>query len=71
MRSLVPRHPYALGRLFSFRFRHNAEFSTKEVVEKGGFPCRLGSEDGDEVVIESRLADFLERQIVRESMAAL
>lgn len=68
MGSLVPRHPYALGSLFPFGFRHDAKFGSEEVVEEGGFTRRLGPEDGYEVVVEASLPDLVRSEVAREGM---
>ena len=55
---LVLGKPYPLGRLPPLRLRHNTELGIEEGIEEGGFSRGLGSEDGDEVVVETRLGDF-------------
>lgn len=66
--TLVPRHPDAFRSLLPFRFGHDAKFGAEEMIEKGGFPGRLGSEDGDEMVVEASWADLLEGKVIWERM---
>lgn len=58
--SLILRHPYSFGSLPPVILRHDAEFGAKKMVQECRFSGRLGSEDGDEVVVETGRKDFLE-----------
>jgi hypothetical protein len=39
-------------------FRHDGEVGAKEVVQQGGLSGGLGAEDGNEVVVETRIGDI-------------
>lgn len=54
---LVLGHPYSLGRLAALRLGHDTKFGAEEMVEESRLACRLGAEDGDEMVIEAGLGD--------------
>lgn len=51
--SLVLAHPDTLGRLSPLILGHDAESSTKQRIEKCTLSCRLRSEDGNDVIVET------------------
>ena len=59
---LVLRHPYSLCRLPPFRFGHDTELGSEEVVEKRGLARRLRSKHRDKMIVEAGLGHvcFLE-----------
>jgi len=57
--------------LATFGFRHDGEVGAKEVVEQGGLSGGLGAEDGDEVVVETRIGDIGYLEILVDVGAAL
>lgn len=68
---LVLGHPNALCGLPTLRLGHDGEVGAKEVVEEGRLAGGLGTEDGDEVVVEAGISDGGELQIVVEVVATL
>ena len=68
---LVLGHPDTLGSLATLGFRHDGEVGAKEVVEQGGLSGGLGTKDGDEVVVETRIGDIGYLEIFVDVGAAL
>lgn len=61
---LVLGHPYSLCGLPALGLGHDAELGAKEVVEQGGLSSRLGTEDGDDVVVEAGGGDMALDKVV-------
>ena len=60
---LVFRHPYSLGGLLTLDLRHNTEACAKEVVKESRLSSRLGTEDGNEVVVEASIGNVGDAQV--------
>lgn len=67
--ALVLGHPDTFRGLATFRLGHDGEFGAKEVVQEGRFAGRLGAEDGNEVVVEARVGDICDLEVVVEVLA--
>lgn len=66
---LVLGHPYSFGGLASFTLAHDTKLGAKEVVQQGGFAGGLGTEDGDEMVVEAGLGNMCLDKVVVEDGA--
>jgi hypothetical protein len=60
---LILAHPYSLGSLATFLLGHNPELGAEKVIEEGGLPSRLRTEDGYEMVVEPGGNNLLEAEI--------
>lgn len=68
--ALVLGHPDTLRSLATLRLGHDGEVGAEEVVEQGRLSGGLGAKDGDEVVVEARLGDRGELEVLVEVIAA-
>lgn len=66
---LILGHPYSFSGLTTLAFAHYTELGAKEIIQQGGFAGGLGTEDGDEVVVEARLSDVCLHEVVVEDGA--